>query len=93
MRKLASLTLPMIWDTLKVAIVLCISGSLKAFDLIYVMTNGGPAHATELLASYMYNSTFTVYRFGYGSAVSTLIVIISLLLVAGSQRLMRREAH
>lgn len=91
LRKLGLLTLPLIWDTLKVAIVLCISGSLKAFDLIYVMTNGGPAHATELLASYMYNSTFTVYRFGYGSAVSTLIVMISLLMVAGSQWLMKKE--
>ncbi|MCM3340178.1 sugar ABC transporter permease [Paenibacillus sp. MER TA 81-3] len=91
LRKLGFITLPLIWDTLKVTIVLCISGSLKAFDLIYVMTNGGPAHATELLASYMYNSTFTVYRFGYGSAVSTLIVIISLLMVAGSQWLMKKE--
>ncbi|MBN3522409.1 carbohydrate ABC transporter permease [Paenibacillus apiarius] len=91
LRKLGLITLPLIWDTLKVAIVLCISGSLKAFDLIYVMTNGGPAHATELLASYMYNSTFTVYRFGYGSAVSTLIVMISLLMVAGSQWLMKKE--
>ncbi|MBD8497811.1 carbohydrate ABC transporter permease [Paenibacillus arenosi] len=90
-RRLFSITLPMIWDTIKVAIVLCISGSLKAFDLIYVMTKGGPAHATELLASYMYNNTFNVYRYGYGSAVSTLIVIISLLLIAGSQILMRRN--
>ncbi|WP_028544086.1 carbohydrate ABC transporter permease [Paenibacillus taiwanensis] len=90
-RKLISVTLPMIWDTIKVTIVLCISGSLKAFDLIYVMTNGGPAHATELLASYMYNSTFNVFRYGYGSAVSTLIIIISLILIAGSQLLMRRR--
>lgn len=90
-KKLFSITLPMIWDTIKVAIVLCISGSLKAFDLIYVMTNGGPAHSTELLASYMYNSTFNVFRFGYGSAVSTLIIVISLVLIAGSQALMRRS--
>lgn len=90
-RKLFSVTLPMIWDTVKVTIVLCISGSLKAFDLIYVMTGGGPAHSTELLASYMYNNTFSVYRFGYGSAISTLIIIISLVLIAGSQRLMRRN--
>ncbi|MFB7816032.1 carbohydrate ABC transporter permease [Paenibacillus chitinolyticus] len=90
-RKLFSVTLPMIWDTVKVTIVLCISGSLKAFDLIYVMTGGGPAHSTELLASYMYNNTFSVYRFGYGSAISTLIIIISLVLITGSQRLMRRN--
>ncbi|NOU67555.1 ABC transporter permease subunit [Paenibacillus sp. LMG 31461] len=90
-RKLFAVTLPMIWDTVKVAIVLCISGSLKAFDLIYVMTGGGPAHSTELLASYMYNSTFNVYRFGFGSALSTAIIILSLLLIVGSQYLMKRD--
>ncbi|NEW09458.1 sugar ABC transporter permease [Paenibacillus sp. SYP-B3998] len=90
-RKLFKITLPMIWDTVKVAIVLCISGSLKAFDLIYVMTGGGPAHSTELLASYMYNSTFNVYRFGFGSAISTAIIILSLILIVGSQYLMKRD--
>jgi len=90
-RKLFRITLPMIWDTIKVVVVLCISGSLKAFDLIYVMTGGGPAHTTEVLASYMYNSTFNVYRFGYGSAISTSIIILSLLLILGSQYLMKRN--
>lgn len=90
-RKLFSLTLPLIWDTIKVAVVLCISGSLKSFDLIYIMTGGGPAHSTELLASYMYNNTFAIYRFGYGSAVSTAIIIISLFLIAGSQYLMKSK--
>ncbi|WP_256761064.1 carbohydrate ABC transporter permease [Cohnella sp. WQ 127256] len=90
-RKLFQVTLPMIWDTIKVVIVLCISGSLKAFDLIYVMTGGGPAHTTEVLASYMYNSTFNVYRFGYGSAISTAIIILSLILILGSQYLMKRD--
>jgi len=90
-RKLFQITLPMIWDTIKVVVVLCISGSLKAFDLIYVMTGGGPAHTTEVLASYMYNSTFNVYRFGYGSAISTSIIILSLILILGSQFLMKRD--
>jgi raffinose/stachyose/melibiose transport system permease protein len=90
-RKLFAITLPMIWDTIKVAIILCISGSLKSFDLIYIMTGGGPAHSTELLASYMYNNTFNVFRFGYGSAVSAAIIILSLILIAGSQFLMKRD--
>lgn len=85
------IVVPMIWDTIKVAIVLCISGSLKAFDLIYIMTGGGPAQSTELLATYMYNNTFEVFRYGYGSAVSTLIILISMVLVLGSQLLMRRK--
>ncbi|MCR8642486.1 sugar ABC transporter permease [Paenibacillus sp. N1-5-1-14] len=92
-RKLFAITLPMIWNTIKVAVVLCISGSLKAFDLIFIMTGGGPAHSTELLATYMYNNTFTIYRYGYGSAVSTLIVILSLALIAGSQLLMNNKRN
>lgn len=90
-RRLYMIIVPMIWDTIKVAIVLCISGSMKAFDLIYVMTGGGPAQSTELMATYMYNNTFNIFRYGYGSAVSTTIMIISMLLVVGSQLLMKRK--
>jgi len=92
-RRLYLIVVPMIWNTIKVAIVLCISGSMKAFDLIYVMTGGGPAQATELLATYMYNNTFNIFRYGYGSAVSTMIMIISMILVAGSQLLMKRKVN
>ncbi|WP_020615032.1 carbohydrate ABC transporter permease [Paenibacillus daejeonensis] len=87
-RKLWSVTLPMIKGTIIVAVVLCISGSLKSFDLVYIMTRGGPAHATELLATYMYNSTFSSYRYGFGSAISTTIVLISLVLIGISQWIM-----
>ncbi|TDF96806.1 sugar ABC transporter permease [Paenibacillus piri] len=91
-RKLVSITLPMIWSTVQVAIILCISGSLKSFDLVYVMTKGGPAHSTELLATYMYNSTFSSYRYGYGSAISTSIILISLLFIGTSQWLTSRKS-
>lgn len=90
-RKLVTITLPMIKNTVQVAVILCISGSLKSFDLVYIMTKGGPAHASELLATYMYNSTFTTYRYGFGSAISTTIMIISLLLIGTSQWLTSRK--
>jgi len=92
LRKLVLVTLPMIWDTIKVTVIMCIAGSLKAFDLVFVMTHGGPAHTTELLATYMYNSTFAVYRYGYGSAISTLIVLVSAVLILFSQLLMNRRS-
>ncbi|WP_059049881.1 carbohydrate ABC transporter permease [Paenibacillus senegalimassiliensis] len=90
-RKLLSISLPMIKNTVQVAVILCISGSLKSFDLVYIMTKGGPAHATELLATYMYNSTFATYRYGFGSAISTSIMLISLLLIGTSQWLTSRR--
>lgn len=92
-RKLVSITLPIIKNTVQVAVILCISGSLKSFDLVYIMTKGGPAHATELLATYMYNSTFTTYRYGFGSAISTTIMLISLILIGTSQWLANRNKN
>ena len=76
------ITIPMIWDTILVAIILCIAGSLKTFDLIYVMTHGGPAHSTDVMALYMFNETFTKLQYGYGSAVSVFIFFFSLILIA-----------
>ncbi|MEK3732402.1 MULTISPECIES: carbohydrate ABC transporter permease [Paenibacillus] len=89
--KLKSITLPMIWGTVVVTIILCISGSLKAFDHVMIMTGGGPARSTELLATYMYNSTFAVYRYGFGSAVSTMIMVISALLIGLNYIITRRK--
>lgn len=90
-KKLFFVTLPMIWGTVVVTIVLCISGSLKAFDHVIVMTRGGPAQSTELLATYMYNNTFTVYRYGYGSAVSTMIILISAVLIGLNHIITKRR--
>jgi raffinose/stachyose/melibiose transport system permease protein len=90
-QKLLFVTLPMLWPTVMTVVVLCISGSMRSFDIVYVMTQGGPAHATELMATYMYNKTFNVYKYGYGSAVSLLIFVISFSLIAVSRMLMERK--
>lgn len=66
-RKIA---LPMLVPTIKSAIILSVTGSLKYFDLVYVMTGGGPGTSTELMATYMYKESFTKYNMGYGSAVA-----------------------
>lgn len=50
-------------------------GSLKAFDMIYVLTNGGPAHMTEVPSSLMFSSIFNLNKYGYGSAISIFIVV------------------
>lgn len=93
LKKLYHITLPMLWTTIKVVIILCISGSLKAFDQVFIMTGGGPAQSTELMATYMYNNTFLIYRYGYGSAISTMIIILSLVLIGISQIVMRNKSN
>ncbi|MBF0709350.1 MULTISPECIES: carbohydrate ABC transporter permease [Bacillaceae] len=86
------ITLPMMWDSIIVAVILCISGSLRTFDLIYVMTSGGPGHSTEVMAMYMFEQTFSSTRYGYGSALSLFIFFFSLALVYLSTRILRRKS-
>ncbi|GAE92209.1 xylose ABC transporter [Gracilibacillus boraciitolerans JCM 21714] len=70
---------PLISGVIKVTIVLAIVGSLKYFDLIYVMTGGGPNGASEVIASYMYKKAFDTFDFGYGSAIAFFLLIITLI--------------
>jgi multiple sugar transport system permease protein/raffinose/stachyose/melibiose transport system permease protein len=75
--------IPMVGYVIFINSILAISGSFKSFDLVFSMTGGGPAHYTEVIAVYMYNSTFIHQNYGYGSALSVIIlvfIIISLLL-------------
>ncbi|MEK3884675.1 sugar ABC transporter permease [Paenibacillus sp. PL2-23] len=74
------ITLPLLSPVIKVSTVLAVIGSLKAFDLIVVMTGGGPANTTEVISTHMYNMTFVTFKYGYGSAISTFLVIFCLMM-------------
>ncbi|AEF86363.1 sugar ABC transporter permease [Treponema primitia ZAS-2] len=74
--------------------ILAIAGSFKSFDLIYSMSGGGPAHYTEVIAVYMYNTTFVHQNYGYGSALSIIIIgfiVLSLLLTRGVSKIFKVE--
>ncbi|TNJ66253.1 sugar ABC transporter permease [Paenibacillus hemerocallicola] len=86
-KRVLLITIPMIRPTIWVTVVFAISNSFRVFDLIYVMTAGGPAHNTEVMTIYMYINTFTNIQFGYGSAVSVLILIFSLIVIYGANKL------
>ncbi|MDR0376538.1 MAG: sugar ABC transporter permease [Spirochaetaceae bacterium] len=78
-------SLPLLRPTIVSAATVSIIGSLKYFDLVYVMTGGGPGSATELMATLMYKTTFVRKNFGYGAAVAggmfILITLVALLTV------------
>jgi raffinose/stachyose/melibiose transport system permease protein len=71
-----SFALPMMRGILYNAIVMSMVGSLKYFDLVYVMTEGGPSGSTELMATYMYKNAFTIMKMGYGSTIATAMFAI-----------------
>lgn len=84
-------TIPLIMPMIKVCVTFAIIGSLKSFDLIYILTNGGPVHATEMPSTLMFNSIFRKYMYGYGSAVSVLIIAACLVLTIGIQKFFKAE--
>jgi multiple sugar transport system permease protein len=81
--RLRDITLPLLRRTTGLVLVLQILASLKIFDQIYLMTEGGPNFATRPIIQYIYESGFTNYRIGYASAVSymffAVIVLVSIL--------------
>lgn len=78
--------IPMLSEVLRVSLIMAIIGSFTYFDLIFIMTGGGPFHSSDVLATYMYNRAFQARQFGYGSAIAVIILLLSL---AGSILQMR----
>jgi len=78
-RQFTDITLPLIKPVLKVDAILIITGSLKFFDLVYVMTNGGPNHATEVLSTYMFYQGFRTLKYGYASAIANILLLLCVL--------------
>lgn len=72
------ITLPLIRPIIGIDAVLIATGSLRFFDLIYVMSNGGPNHASEVMASYMYIKSFRDMQYGYGSSISVVLLVLCL---------------
>jgi raffinose/stachyose/melibiose transport system permease protein len=73
------ISLPLLRPTVISGMTLSIIGSLKYFDLVYVMTGGGPGVATELMATYMYKTSFVRFNMGYGATVASgMFILITL---------------
>lgn len=79
MKKIFYITLPMMKESLKVYVILMITGTLKTFDLVFVMTKGGPNEATQVPAVNMYLQTFSYGKFGYGATIATFILVVGLI--------------
>jgi raffinose/stachyose/melibiose transport system permease protein len=80
--------IPLISGVIKVMVILAIVGSLKYFDLIFVLTGGGPNHASEVMASYMYTEAFSKYNFGYGSAIGFGLLVMCVVMTWLIQKLL-----
>ncbi|MDK2946624.1 MULTISPECIES: carbohydrate ABC transporter permease [Bacteria] len=67
-----NIILPALRPSMIVAVTVSIIDSLRAFDIVFVMTKGGPFHSSTVLANFMYIEAFNNYRMGYGSAIAVI---------------------
>jgi len=86
-RTAVSITIPLMKPMLKVCATFSLIGSLKIFDLIFVLTGGGPSGASEVPATLMYRTIFLKNQYGYGSSIAMFIVLECLVLSWVIQRL------
>jgi ABC-type sugar transport system permease subunit len=75
------ITFPLLAPVTTIVVVISIIDSLRSFDLVWVMTRGGPANASNVLAVYMYIEAFNNYRMGLGAAIAVVLFAISLIFI------------
>lgn len=87
------ITLPLIVPIISVVIMLSIAGAMKAADIVIVMTKGGPAGSTEVMATYMIKYAITNFKYGYGNAIAVLIFAFTLVVTLLYQLLIARRTE
>jgi len=88
------ITLPLLGPTIRIWIFLSMIGSLQLFDIVWIMTIGGPANASSTMVTYMIENGFRSLEFGYGSAVAVILFIISFVFALLYQRFaLRRDTR
>jgi raffinose/stachyose/melibiose transport system permease protein len=88
--RIRHIIVPLTRGTWRTCFVLCIAGSMRIFDQVYVMTAGGPGRSTQVLALLTYQTSFSYMRLGYGNAMSVGITVLGILFVVISQVLTAR---
>jgi raffinose/stachyose/melibiose transport system permease protein len=90
-RQFRHVTLPMLRAIVVVNVTISLMGAFNVFDLVYVMTRGGPNNATNVVVLEAYQQAFEFYKLGYGAAISVLLMLIVIALSVAQIRLMRGE--
>ncbi|MFJ9038376.1 carbohydrate ABC transporter permease [Streptomyces sp. NPDC102406] len=85
------LTLPLLGPTIRMSVFLSVIGAIQLFDLVWVVTQGGPDHHSETMAVTLFQFGFKRYQVGYASAISIAMFLISLVFALAYQRLVLRR--
>lgn len=84
-------TLPLLGPTIRISVFLAVIGTIQLFDLVWVLTRGGPVHGSETLAVTMFDYGYVRSEVGYGTAISVAMFLISLVFALAYQRFVLRR--
>jgi raffinose/stachyose/melibiose transport system permease protein len=87
------ITIPLLGSTIRTTIQLSVLGSLTQFNLVWIMTKGGPVNSSETMATYMYRYGFIRFWLGYGTAVALVMLLICLIFSIAYLRLVRQPDY
>ncbi|WP_405610169.1 carbohydrate ABC transporter permease [Streptomyces sp. NBC_00076] len=90
-QRFRNVTLPLLAPTLRISVFLAVIGAIQLFDLVWVITQGGPDHHSETMAVTMFQYGFKRYQVGYASAISVVMFGISLVFALAYQRFVLRR--
>ncbi|MFC8014613.1 carbohydrate ABC transporter permease [Streptomyces cinereoruber] len=91
LRLIRHIVLPLSLPVLMSSLIFSINGTLKVFDSVVALTNGGPGNGTTPLTLYMFQSSFTYSEYGYGSTIALLLTVVCLLVSLAVYRVSRRD--
>ncbi len=86
-------TLPLLGSTIRLTVFLSVLGSFQQFVIVWILTQGGPVNASELIATYLYKFGIQRFALGYGSAVAVVLFAITLVFSLGYQRIIMRQDY
>jgi ABC-type sugar transport system permease subunit len=92
LRLVRLVVLPLLGPVLFSSLIFSINGTLKVFDSVVALTNGGPGQATTPLTLYMYNNAFSYGEYGYASAIATALSMLCLIITLAAFGFARRDA-
>jgi raffinose/stachyose/melibiose transport system permease protein len=90
-RQFWAITVPLIWEVLAISIVFMVIGGMKAFDMIWLLTNQQPTTSTHVISTKMVQTMFWEYKVGEATAIAVLLFFMVFLGTATTLRVMRRE--
>lgn len=83
------ITLPLMKETFKIYSVLCLTGAFRVFDIIFVMTGGGPNGASDVPTTMLYYQAFKYQNFGLANSIGTIILVVGLILSVATNKFFR----